>query len=143
VPPCKVDSTTSTGYAKLVARLTASDAALEGNLAKLQSGIEADYTVNGDCVPRLKYPEIVGKIWKYRVGSAGGGKRGGHRVIGFLREPGKMYLIFIYEAHKERDDVTREEYRTLVRKLEADIMAPSAPALPDAQSGSASTPPAS
>ncbi len=122
MPPCRVDSTSCTKYARTVTRLTKKYSELLKDLDNLYDEIAKDHDLEGECVPRLKYPEIAGKIWKYRCPDTTNnrGKSYGFRVIGFLRELNVMYLIFIYH-HKDVGDLSKEDYRKLVQGLEADL----------------------
>jgi hypothetical protein len=145
VPPCRVDSTTCTKYSGLVAKLLSKHNELQADLELTYRNIAADYRSIGDCVPRLKDPKISGKIWKYRVkhSTENRGKSYGFRLIGYLND-GVMYLLFIYPK-TDQDDMTRDEYRKLVKNLEADLSAlsPTAPEPPSELPPYASPPTAS
>jgi len=131
-----VDSVTCRAYVKLSARLKVEYPSLAEDLGDLCADIAKARNLQsvGDCIPRLKYPEIAGKIWKFRVADTtdNRGKSYGFRVIGFLRTPTILYFITIYE-HKKKDDVTRDECKKLVRQLEADIRSANEPGAPPSQ----------
>jgi hypothetical protein len=122
VPPCRVDSTSSARYTKLLSKLN--DGYLADDLQALCRDIEADYSAAGWCVPRLKLPLIAGKIWMFRTEdrARGQGKSYGYRVIGYL-EDGVMYLIAIF-SKKDRDDLSKDDYKKLVNALLGDLNAP-------------------
>ena len=151
MPSCRVDSTTSTTYTKLLSKITPKNPDLAADLQALYTEIGKDRHAIGDCIPRLKDPKIAGKMWKFRVpDKAGGrGKSGGYRVIGYFDETtNTMYMVLIY--HKgDKEDVTRDECYKLVNRLEVDITSRDAatsatePELPFSQSSDASPDPTS
>ncbi len=71
----------------------------------------------GDQVPGVGYP-----AYKVRVQNRDGqsGKRGGYRVLYYLRVKDTIYLITIY-SKRERDNITGEEIRRLIQAIEAEI----------------------
>lgn len=125
MPPCRVDSTSSSDYTKTLRQLRRRFPKIQADLDELYGRIAENYEC-GDRMPR-QIPELAGQLWKFRAknSSENRGASYGFRVIGRLRGD-VMYLIFIY-SKTDQDDITPEDAARRARKLEADLNAASEP----------------
>lgn len=100
-------------FERLLERLARAYPRIEDELETLISQLEQDQRP-GDKIPRVGYD--VYKV-RLRNPSAGRGKRGGFRVVYYIRHKDKILLIMVY-SKTERGDIAAEEIRRLIDEYE-------------------------
>lgn len=100
-------------FERLLERLARTYPRVEDELETLITQLEQDQHP-GDKIPRVGYD--VYKV-RLRNPSAGRGKRGGLRVVYYVRQKDRVLLITIY-SKTERGDMPAEEIRRLIQEAE-------------------------